>query len=212
MLAVALAWSLLAACSTSGTDATPATTNTTNTTQPAPSTTAAAPTTTTTTTNAPTTTIDPAEALAAQVEADYREAIRLADEALKNPFDAEAEAAALDRRLGVVRENFADRLAQYREDNFAIRENEAVPAAITVEIAARLIPPSDDVVEMQVCEVDSWIVVEVGAGPDGTDGIVNPDVAAYRAQIFMRNVDGVWKYEGGNDLESWEGVTLCPAG
>jgi hypothetical protein len=175
--------------------------------------TTAAPTTTSapTTTQAPTTTIDPAVALAAEVEADYREAIRLGDEALQDPFDAARETAALDRRLGIIRENFAERLARYRTESLAIRENETVPATIVVEQPARLVPPSDDVIEMQVCEVDSWIVVEVGAGPNGTDAVVNPDVVAYRAQVFMRNVDGVWKYEGGNDLASWEGATSCPA-
>ncbi len=208
MLAVAAAMLLLAACSGSDGDAAPSTT-------PAPvATTAATPATTTTsvpsTTQAPTTTIDPAQTLAAEVEADFREAIRLGDEALQEPFDAARAAAALDRRLGVVRENFAERLARYRTENLAIRQNETVPATIVVEQPARRIPPSDDVIEMQVCEVDSWIVVEVGAGPNGTDAVVNPDVVAYRAQIFMRNVDGIWRYEGGNDLASWEGVASCP--
>jgi hypothetical protein len=197
----------LAACSGSDGDASLSTVPVTV----APTT--AAPTTTSapTTTQAPTTTIDPAVALAAEVEADYREAIRLGDEALQDPFDAARETAALDRRLGIIRENFAERLARYRTESLAIRENETVPATIVVEQPARLVPPSDDVIEMQVCEVDSWIVVEVGAGPNGTDAVVNPDVVAYRAQVFMRNVDGVWKYEGGNDLASWEGATSCPA-
>jgi hypothetical protein len=208
VLAVAAAMLLLAACSGSDGDAAPSTT-------PAPvATTVATPAPTTanapSTTQAPTTTIDPAQTLAAEVEADFREAIRLGDEALQEPFDAARAAAALDRRLGVVRENFAERLARYRTENLAIRQNETVPATIVVEQPARRIPPSDDVIEMQVCEVDSWIVVEVGAGPNGTDAVVNPDVVAYRAQIFMRNVDGIWRYEGGNDLASWEGVASCP--
>jgi hypothetical protein len=208
VLVLASAMLTLAACSSDG-EATPATSAT-----PAPATvatTTAAPTTSApSTTQPPTTTIDPAVVLADEVEADYREAIRLGDEALQEPFDATREMAALDRRLGVVQENFAERLARYRAENLAIRENEAIPATIVVEQPARLIPPSGDVIEMQVCEVDSWILVEVGAGPNGTDAVVNPDVVAYRAQVFMRNVDGVWRYEGGNDLASWEGATSCP--
>jgi hypothetical protein len=207
VLVVACAVSLAAACSSTDGDGSTVTTATPTPTDSDPTTTPAPPTT-----EAPTTTLDPAQALAAQVEADYREAIRLGDEASRDPFDALREQAALDRRLGVVREKFADRLAHYRENNLAIRENETIPAKIVVEVPARLIAPSDDVIEMQVCEVDSWILVEVGAGPDGTDAVVNPDMASYRAQIFMRNVDGVWKYEGGNDLESWPGMTSCPAG
>lgn len=210
VLVLASAVLTLAACS-SDDDASPSTTPeslaTTSTAAPTTSTSTTAPPTT----QATTTTIDPAQTLAAQVEADFREADRLGREASMDPFDAEKEAAALDRRLGFVRQNFAERLARYRTENLAIRENETIPATIVVEHPARLIPPSSDVIEMQVCEVDSWIVVEVGAGPNGTDAIVNPDVVAYRAQVFMRNVDGSWKYEGGNDLASWEGATSCPA-
>ena len=164
VLVLASAMLTLAACSSDG-DASPSTTPAST---AGPAATTAAPTSTSTppTTQAPTTTIDPNESLAAQVEADFREAIQLGRQASQDPFDTEREAAALDRRLGAVRENFAERLALYRTDNLAIRENETVPATIVVERPARLVPPSDDVIEMQVCEVDSWIVVEVGAGPN----------------------------------------------
>jgi hypothetical protein len=210
VLVLASAMLTLAACSSDGA-ATPATTPTTPAT---PATTTAAPTTTTSappTTQAPTTTVDPAVALAAEVEADFREADRLGREASLDPFDAEEDAAALDRRLGVVAENFATRLAAWRELNFALRENADVPASIVVELPARLVLEGRDVVEMQVCEVDSWLVVEVGAGPNGSEAVVNADVSASRAPVFMRLVGGVWKFEGGNDLDSWEGATSCPA-
>ena len=66
---------------------------------------------------APTTTLDPTAALAAEVEADFLEADRLGREASMDPFDAAKEAAALDRRLGVIRDNFAAKLAEYRTKN-----------------------------------------------------------------------------------------------
>jgi hypothetical protein len=201
---------MLASCAGSdeaAPDTTPEVSTTAATTVPDPTTTSVAPTT-----EAPTTTTDPTAALAAQVEADYREAIRLGDEASGDPFDRALEEAALERRLGVVRENFAARLADYRDSNYAIRPSESVPATITVEVPARLVPPSDDVAEMLVCEVDSWVLVEVGAGPDQSDAVVDSEINAYRAQVFLRLVDGIWRYEGGNDLASWEGATSCPAG
>ena len=56
---------------------------------------------------------------------------------------------------------------------------------------------SDDVAELQICEVDSWILVEVGAGPNGTDAIVNPDVIAYRSTVTsFGNVDGIVEVRG----------------
>jgi hypothetical protein len=162
-----------------------------------------------TTSESPTTTIDPAAALAAEVEADFREADRLGREASMDPFDAAKEQTALEWRLGVIAENFAAKLADWRERNYALRENPDVPASITVEVPAALVLEGADVAEMQICEVDSWIVVEAGAGPNGTDSIVNDEVVASRATVLLRKVDGVWRYEGGSVVEEWEGRDAC---
>jgi hypothetical protein len=207
VLVLASAMLTLAACSSNG-DAT------TSTTPATVATTSAAPTTTRapSTTQAPTTTIDPAEALAAEVEADFREADRLGREASMDPFDAEKEAAALERRLGVIAENLAARLAEWRELNYALRENPDVPASITVIGAPVFLGPNSDVVELQVCEVNSWILVEVGAGASGADAVVDPDVVTYWNEFLLRDVDGIWRIEGANELESFEGAAECSAG
>ncbi len=112
--------SLLAAGCSSG-DAAPDTTavesTVVETTSPPPATDPPAtdpPSTDPGTTIAATTTVDPAAALAAEVEADFLEADRLGREASMDPFDPEKEAAALDRRLGVIRDNLAATLADYR--------------------------------------------------------------------------------------------------
>ena len=202
---------LAAGCSSDS--AAPATTNveptTVDTTSPPPTT--DPPTTDPSTTLAPTTTLDPAAALAAQVEADFLEADRLGREALMDPFDTAKEATALERRLGVIADNFRNRLFDYRSGNLAIRPNQGAPASITVEVPAVLVREGADVAQLQICEVDSWVVVEVGAGPNGTDAIVNPDVVSYRSDVFMRNVDGIWRFEGGNEVGRWEGAGGCPA-
>jgi hypothetical protein len=183
--------------------------------RPAPSATDAPttvpPATTAPTTAAPTTTLDPAEELAAQVEADFREADRLGREASMDPFDTAKEAAALERRLGVIRENFAAKLADWRERNYALRANPDLPASIEVEVPATLVLEGGDVAEMQICEVDSWVLVEVGAGPNGGDAVVNTETLSYRTMIFLRNVDEVWRVEGGNEIERWEGTPECPS-
>ncbi len=118
-----------------------------------------------------------------------------------DPFDAEKEAAALERRLGVIAENFAAKLAEWRDLNYALRENPDVPASITVESPATLVLDGGDVAEMQICEVDPWMVVELGAGPNGSDAIVNDEVSAYRRRFFMRLIDGTWRFEGGIEIE-----------
>lgn len=202
------ALTLLAACSSSGdaepTDTTAFIPSVASTTQPTTTTTTIAPTTT----PPPPTTIDPDIALAQEVEADFLEADRLANEALQDPFDTEKAQAALDRRTGFLLEDFEATLAEYRELNHALRSNPALPASVVVEVPAEVI---SDVAELQICEVNSWIVVEVGAGPDGTDAIVDPSTVAFRSVVFLRNVDGVWKLEGGTQLGQWDGASECPA-
>jgi hypothetical protein len=167
------------------------------------------PATDASTTIAPTTTLDPAATLAAQVEADFLEADRLGREASMDPFDAEKEAAALDRRVGFSRQRLQESLAAYRERNYALRPSASTPAVLTIEVPA-VVAEASDFAEIQVCEINSWIVVEVGAGPDGSDAIVDPDVVAMRSTIFLRSVDGIWKVEGGQELGKWENEAACP--
>jgi hypothetical protein len=196
----------LAACSSE--DASPASTPVAVT---DPTTTAAVTPTSPPTTDSPPTTADPSATLAAEVEADLLEAFRLGREASQDPFNAEKEQAALDRRVGFSRDRLRVSLADYRDRNYAIRPNQTVPASIVVEAPAALIDVGSDVAEVQVCEVNSWILVEVGAGPGGTDAVVNPEVIASRSMIFLRRVDGVWKVEGGDEVGRWEGQAECPS-
>jgi hypothetical protein len=128
-----------------------------------------------------------------------------------DPFDTAKEAAAMDRRLGVIAENFAVKLADWRERNYALRQHPDVPASITIEVPATLVLEGADVAELQICEVDSWVVVEVRAGPNGSDAVVNDEIASYRSTILLRKVEDVWRVEGGSELARWEGFTECPA-
>jgi hypothetical protein len=170
-------------------------------TTPAPATTDSTP--------SPPTTLDPASTLAADVEADLLEAFRLGREAEQDPFNAEKEAAALERRIGFSRERLAEVLAEYRQRNYAIRANEGSPASVMIEAPPSIVADAA-FAEVLVCEVNSWVLVEVGAGPDGSDSVVDPTVVATRSTIFLREVEGTWKVEGGEQLAQWENQRECP--
>jgi hypothetical protein len=196
----------LAACSGSDGDASLSTVPVTV----APTT--AAPTTTSapTTTEAPTTTIDPAVALAAEVEADFRETIRLTSVALQEPTNEAKVAAALEGYIEANRVFMEERFDEFRTNGWVVRENPDVAADLIIEEPARLIPPSSDVVEVQVCEIDPWVVVEPGAGPNGTDAIVDDALYTYRSIFFLRLIDGRWRAEGSRELGRWTGLETCP--
>jgi hypothetical protein len=214
-LVVALAVTLLAACSSSSNDATPpATTTPTPAPTSLPPTTPPPPTATSTpstTTEPPPTTPDPSNALAAQVEADFRETIRLTNEALQDPTNDEKVAFALEGYIETNRAFIEDRFEEFRSNGWVATPSPSVEADLIVEEPARLIAPSTDVVEIQVCEIDPWIVVEPGAGPDGTDAIVDAELYTYRSIFFLRNLDGRWRAEGSRSLGQWTGLTTCPA-
>lgn len=168
------------------------------------------PTTEPAATVAPTTTLDPAAALAAEVEADLLEAFRLLNIGLQDPSDAQKRADALDRFVGANRQFIVDRFEEFRANGYAIRPSPSVEPVVLVELPAQLVEPSMDLARIQVCDVDSWVTVEVGAGPDGSDATVDPTLTAYRTAFLMRNVDGVWKVEGGEQLGEWSGAETCP--
>jgi hypothetical protein len=177
-----------------------------------------APTTSTTTssvpvtTPAPTTTVDPLAAEeAAVVEA--AEQARLARlNALVNPDDP-AALASLD--LYYVPESPArgevnTSLADLAREGWAVRPHPSVPDSVTVEEIAFETAASPARATLVVCIIDSGIVYEPGAAPDGGEVIVNDVVYAARSTYEMAKVDGHWKLFDISLVNEWQGITECP--
>jgi len=219
---VAVLTAALAACGGGGDEAAPATesvsvtapdaveTTGVPTTSASTTTTTSPPTAEPTTTRAPTTTIDPAEVFAAEVEADFRRARELELLASMDPTDEEAVDAALDARIGPDREALADYFEELLSHGRAIRPNPLVVGSTTIESPAGLVLEDSGVVELQECEVDPWILVEVTGAPDGSDAIVDDGVYAYRRVVILRMTDDGWRIEGARILGQWSGATECP--
>lgn len=163
------------------------------------------------TTAAPVTTVDPAVVLAEEVEKDFFEATDRYLEAMQDPTDGAKVAAAVATSVGSNREFVVERLELFRNRGWALRPNHEIPGEVTIEKPAELISPSTDLAQLQVCEVDSWLTVEVGGAIDGGDAIVDPDVVAIRSTFFVHLVDGSWRIEGSNQLGTWNGADSCPA-
>ncbi len=207
VLVLASAVLTLAACS-SDDDAIPSTTPESVATV---ATTTAAPTTSAPpTTQAPTTTIDPAQTLAAEVEADLLEAFRLTDEAFQDPSDEAKVVAALDGYVGSNRDLVELQLSELRDLGRAARPNPDIVAEVLIEKPAVFVASPDDAALLQTCQVDSWIIVEPGAGPQGTDAIVNSDVTSYRSNFILILVDGQWRIRGSESLGEFPGASKCP--
>lgn len=209
VLVMLAAGTLMAACS-SGDDTASPTTATPEPTRVVVESTPTTSTTTTTTTLAPTTTLDPATELAAEVEADFLETFRLTDLAIQEPTNDARVAAALDGYIESNRDLIENQLADLRTKGYVARPNPNVAAGVIIENPAVLASSPADTAVIQVCEIDSWIVVEPGAGPNGSDAIVDPDVTSYRSNYIVAKVDSRWRIRGSQSLGSWPGEPSCP--
>jgi hypothetical protein len=176
-------------------------TTTAATTTAAPTTTGAPPTTTSTL--APTTTQDPAEALAAEVEAAYLEAVELRYAAAMDPGNAIAIERALERRTGPSRSVLADELRDLAARRLRIVESESEPPQTIIEQVS--IGDDHVVATVKACVIDSWILVETGAGPSGSDAIVDDSVASYRSIAELKLADGVWRISSIAEEGAWLG-------
>ena len=163
-----------------------------------------------TTTAAPPTTIDPAEALAAEVEADFLEAFRLTDIAIQDPADDSKVAAALEWYRDSNRALIEQQLDDLRAAGRAARPNPQVEGLVVVESPAVLASSEENTAVLQACQVDSWIIVELGAGPNGSDAVVNPDITSYRSNFVLSKVDGHWRIRGSESLGEFPGESTCP--
>ena len=96
-----------------------------------------------------------------------------------------------------------------RSHGWRSRENPEAPSTLTVEGEVTLLDATR--AEATVCTIDSGVVFEPGAAPDGSDTIVNDQITAVRDRITMVLDGGVWKLYEGTGLGSWIGATSCPA-
>jgi len=99
-----------------------------------------------------------------------------------------------------------------RTNGWRARPNPDVPDTYTIESEVDLLdgPPATRA-EVTVCEVGAGVVYEPGAAPDGSDTVVNDEIVARRNRVTLVLEDTTWKVSDGSDLDTWRGVTECPA-
>jgi hypothetical protein len=206
-----VATTTVAATTTTITITPPASTTTTTTTV------AKAVTSTTSTTSTPPSVspddITEAEALDRQMAIDVGEdwvtATRLFRRAQTDPGDP----SALDRVLAHVAPEWAERtrrlIQQLHDANQRLLPEPLVEPTLAVESGPVAVADTSDEVMIVVCEVDAWVVVESGTGPNGDDTVLNDTVTAVRAEVRLRLIDGPWKIVQVLQLAEWQGATTC---
>ncbi len=210
LLRTLLAVLVVGACSGTGATQPPATASTTPATPPTNDTTPATPlattsttqTTTTTSTStspateAPTTTIDPAEALA-DAEAAFLTAFSVGIGVLREP-DAPGHEELLRTHYGETAiSQPLENLQRTIDGNYIAVENESNPTFARVVEPAQFVDGDPTLARMTVCEFISDRIFEIGTAPDGGDALVRDDPVSILSIVTMRQIDGLWKLESG---------------
>jgi len=187
---------LLAACNSSGSDSDASTTTTTI----APPPTAVATTTEppAPSTEAPTTTID-TEAQFAAAEQAYLDAYDAYFAAARDPANPALRDEIERLYTGPSLEFAINQLDGFVRQNWVARPAEK-PSTAIILLAPQFLPDRTDIVELVSCEINAERFVEVGAAPDGSDALVNDEVAVVRVLIRIELVDGQWKAQSGETL------------
>ena len=207
-----------AACSSGDDDTTNTTTTsaaatttstTTTTTRPTTSTTTEALTTTSdapTTTDATTSTSEPVDPVQEVIDA-HQAAWLALEAAMADPTNEQAVDTARALVGGRILEILEERIEQFRRDNIRGVPNPDVPASSTVDRDTVRI--EGDTASMLVCEVDSIVLVEIGAAPDGGDAVVNDSVVARVIDTTMTRSPSGWLLTGGTFTAEYPGANQC---
>lgn len=159
-----------------------------------------------TTTMGTTTTTDPAQAAAdaalARSDAWYRCAL--------NPPECDPWAALSPTNEGESLEGLVATIEAWKTEDYAIAANPAAGPARWEILGSEIddVFPGEAVV--RICEVDTLMIVDRGAGPDGDDVIVSDGISTVVADLDMRiGEDGRWRVYETILVERLDGEVSC---
>lgn len=170
------------------------------------STTSTSTTSTTTTTASPTTTVDPEQALIAEIEADLNEGEQALLAALAVPSDP-ASRTLLERYFsGRSLESALQSLDRLATDGLIARPNPDTPNLIVIR-ALKESSPSVGQAVIDLCRIDAAVVVELL--PGGEEAVVNDAVTVYQSESLVVMKDGTWVFDSGKPIADAEPVDSC---
>lgn len=164
-------------------------------------------TTTTETPTTTTTTIDPEQALATEVERDYREGWRRLRAAQQDPTDSASRRRALRYFSGESREAVESTIDKFVDRRWRILPSPSTDATVAIERGPEL--DSATTATLQACVVDPWVLVETAGAPNGDDAIVDDAIYTYRNEVVMELVNGVWTTAESVEIGEWTGRNEC---
>lgn len=149
------------------------------------------------------------DAVADDVAAAATRAWSLLNEARLDPTDANKRSAAVAAYTGKSQDTVTELLSTYGVTGQASRTDEAAPATLVPYPDTVMISAEGDEATIEVCEVDSNILVQPGMAEDGGDVVVDGEAATLQLTLTLRLVDGDWLEADGEIVDREAGVTSC---
>lgn len=153
----------------------------------------------------PTTSVDPTEALIADIEADLNAGEQALFEAGRSPADPASFDLVRRYFSGDSLASIETTLQDLADNGFVVRPNPDIANHIVVNTLEAGFEP--DRATVQVCRIDAAVIVEML--PNGSEAIVNDSVDVYQSRSVVVLKDGVWGFESGTPLADAPEVTSC---
>lgn len=149
------------------------------------------------------------EAVADDVAAAATRAWSLLNEARLDPTDATKRSAAVAAYTGKSQDTVTELLSTYGVTGQVSRTDEAAPATLVPYPDTVTLSADGQEATIEVCEVDSNILVQPGMAEDGGDVVVDDESATLQLMLTLRLVDGEWLEAEGEILDREAGATSC---
>ncbi|MDJ0771391.1 MAG: hypothetical protein QNJ12_21575 [Ilumatobacter sp.] len=172
---------------------------------------ATTPSTAPTTSSEPSTSLDPDDVVAntlAIIETVER-SFEIYNAALNDPFDDDKVAALETVFTARLVEGWTNIIEDYRANDFRSLPNPDMPARYDVDVNSVEVNLSNGTGGVQVCHLNTFVKVEVGGNPDGTDRIVDDDVTERVEQLELVREGTTWKVNRASLPDDDEVVTPC---
>jgi hypothetical protein len=137
------------------------------------------------------------------------EAFRLFNELRLDPTNDELYEAALAARVDPARAAAQQIIEGYRSDGLRSRPFPGLPASITPFLDTLTIGDDGADASVDVCWLNSNILVEVGTGEDGGDRVVNDVISSQYMRYEVQRSDGRWLLKNILGGDVFEGATTC---
>ena len=100
-------------------------------------------------------------------------------------------------------------IEDYRVNNLRSLPNPDVPARYDVDPNSVEVNLDSGTGRVQACHLNTFLEVETGGNPDGTDRIIEDEISERVEQLELIRDDGAWKIDAASIPDEPDGETPC---